>query len=86
MNGYVLAWMAVSSGPAMAVGILIGRKIEFNNAFQAGKESAEVINQYDRTYGQFTATEKLEAMRRAEAKTLGPHGHLGPCSHEQGCW
>jgi hypothetical protein len=64
VNGYVLAWMAVSSSASGALGILAGRKLEFRNAYRMGRETGRMMAEYDAQYGE-----------GAVASAAKAHGH-----------
>ena len=88
MNGYVVAWMALSpiGGPSIAVGILLGRKLQHRDSYDSGFGAGRVMGEYDARLGGVTATERLDALRRQSAGVVGGHGHDGPCSPERGCF
>lgn len=79
----MLAWMALTSGPSAAAGIILGRRLEHRNAYRTGVEVGRMMTEYDQANGGITATEML---RRARAESGNQHGHPGPCNHEKGCW
>lgn len=87
MNGYVLAWMALSpiSGPSIAAGILLGRKLQHQDSYRMGLEQGRMLAEYDQdvTGGQ-TATARLAQLRQQSSAST--HDHDGPCSRERGCY
>jgi hypothetical protein len=85
VNGYVLAWMALSSGPSAAAGLLIGRKLQHNESYDMGFAAGKTWESY-REQHPLSASEVLQRSRLASAGRVGGHGHDGPCSPERGCY
>jgi hypothetical protein len=85
VNGYVLAWMAISSGPSAAAGLLLGRKLQHRESYSMGFDAGLTMEQYRKQHP-VPASDQLAQMRAASSGHVGGHGHDGPCSPERGCY
>lgn len=100
MNGYVLAWMALSSGPSAAAGILIGRRMQHWESHAMGWEDRgrdDEINARRQANAEQSrvieaSTERWQRMMagmpvdQPEPGRASTHDHDGPCSRERGCY
>ena len=96
MNGYVVAWMALSpfAGPSLAIGVLAGRKLQHRESYQTGLEVGRMMAEYQQSQrpvrpidaAQVERWQQMMAGRVPGPGVVGGHGHDGPCSSERGCW
>lgn len=100
MNGYVLAWMFLSSvatGVPIAAGaVLYGRTSEGRTAYRRGFDAGKTWQKYQQeekgptqalTDAQIAEWQRLMAGGPvSKPPSVGPHGHDGECTHERGCW
>lgn len=83
MNGYVLAWMAISSSASGALGVLFGRKLGWNDAYQSGRASQQAWDDYEAQQQQIAAGRPTASSMLDEAARAGRlretmafnHGH-----------